>query len=72
MSDALPFSFFSFFIRAQKVITKAHEGPCDDGGFPLENCEITPCTKIYKPVCGDDGSTYSNECLMMNAACVLV
>ena len=30
---------------------------------------ITMCTKIYKPVCGDDNEEYPNECEMLNANC---
>jgi coxsackievirus/adenovirus receptor len=51
--------------KQRKAIVKVYDGECR---YKKLNC-VFPCTMILKPVCGNDGESYSNECMMRGAAC---
>ncbi|XP_064104300.1 serine protease HTRA1B-like [Macrobrachium nipponense] len=38
------------------------------GSVPLGPCDDV-CTKILEPLCGSDGLSYNNKCILKNASC---
>ncbi|XP_059168107.1 agrin-like [Physella acuta] len=45
-------------------VTVLYKSPCKD----TDDC-LKPCDKKYDPICGTDGKTYSNKCVLENANC---
>ncbi|XP_059142362.1 four-domain proteases inhibitor-like [Physella acuta] len=55
-------------------VTVAFPGDCIKRCYPgneVRPCPIVGCNRMLRPVCGSDGRTYSNDCLLDSANCAL-
>ena len=62
--------FFFFFIDPCDTVSCEYYGTCRLGPNHAANCVCQKsCPESEEPVCGSDGQTYNNECLMKQNSC---
>ena len=65
-----------FACKQKKIILVKFKGRCEQILKKEENeitsvdkCDYIKCPEVHNPVCGSNGQTYSNECMMSWYAC---